>query len=102
MQSMLLVGPERRASGGIHSVYLKPFVRWDPTQKKLRLGRVIWERGEWGMKTADGRCIPYSFKLTLALRPKVFSFRREYDQTRITILGVAVNYHRSAGGRFAP
>lgn len=102
MQSIALIGPARRSTGGIHSLYVKPFVAYDPMQRKLRLGRIIWERGEWGMKTPDGKCIPYSFMLTLALRPALFSFRREYDQTRLTVLGVSVNYHHSAGGRFAP
>jgi hypothetical protein len=83
---------------GIHSVVLRPFAIWDPTQRKLRLGRIVWQRGEWGEKRADGTCKPYSFAVSLALRPKLFSFRREYDQVRVTILGVSVNYHRSAGG----
>ncbi len=102
MQSITLIGPARRSTGGVHSLYVKPFAVYDSTQRKLRLGRIIWERGEWGMKKPDGTCIPYSFMLTLALRPKLFSFRRESDQIRVTVLGVSVNYHWSAGGRFAP
>jgi hypothetical protein len=78
----------------------KPVMRWDSQQKKLRLLRLVWSRGEWGMKTADGRCVPYSFKLTFGLRPALLSYRREVDQVRMTVLGVAVSYHWSAGGRF--
>lgn len=79
----------------------KKIMRWDRNQRKLRIGAFIWQRGEWGMKTADGRCIPYSFKLTVALRPALFSLHRTWDEVRCTLLGVSLNYHRSAGGRFA-
>lgn len=72
----------------------KKIMRYDSTQKKLRLGVFIWQRGAWG----GGR--PYSFKLTLALQPALFSFRREWDQVRMTLLGLSVNYHESAGGTF--
>lgn len=75
--------------------------RYDAMQRKLRIGRLTWLRGEWGRFDAEGRCIPYSFTLTLAVRPALFSWRRELDQLRMTLLGLAVGYHRSAGGRFA-
>lgn len=82
----------------IHHMKIRRIMRWDPTLRKLRMFRVVWQRGEWGMKTPEGRCIPYSFALTVGLRPALFSFRREYDQVRTTLFGVVVNYHRSAGG----
>lgn len=85
---------------GIHSIKARRFAIWDPTQRKLRLGRIVWQRGEYGQYYGDGRCEPYSFMLTFALRPALFSWRRESDQIRATVLGLSVNYHWSAGGRF--
>ncbi len=82
----------------IHHLKFRRIMRWDSTLRKLRMFRVVWQRGEWGMKTPSGRCIPYSFALTIGLRPALFSYRRESDQLRMTTLGVAVNYHWSAGG----
>ena len=82
----------------IHHVKFRRIMRWDPTLRKLRMFRVVWQRGEWGMKTPSGSCIPYSFALTVGLRPALFSYNRTWDQTRVTVLGIAINHHRSAGG----
>jgi hypothetical protein len=73
-------------------------MRWDPTQKKLRMFRIVWQRGVWGMKDSNGHDLPYSFAVTIGIRPALFSYNRTWDQTRVTLLGVFVNHHRSAGG----
>jgi hypothetical protein len=83
----------------IHRVKFRWIMRWDSDQRRLRIARLLWNRGVWGMKDADGRCVPYSFALTLAIRPAWFSFGSEHGQVRITIAGIAINYHSSAGGQ---
>jgi hypothetical protein len=58
----------------------------------LRLFRVMWIRGTVG----DGH--GYSAKLSLALRPALFGFHREWQQFFVTVLGVRVHFQRSYGG----
>jgi len=77
---------------------IRSIMRWDATQRKLRMFRVVWQRGQYGAKDIRGRCVPYSFALTIGMRPKLFSITREMDQLRVTAFGLFVNYHQSAGG----
>lgn len=55
--------------------------RWDADNRIFRVGRVVWQTG----------------KLSLALSPRLFRFRKEYGQVMLTLLGVRVQLTR--GGR---
>lgn len=72
--------------------FVKLFCRWDSDCKLLRLGRIVWHRG----KVGDGK--GYSAKLSLALSPRLFKVRREYESLSVTLLGVRLHYQRSFGG----
>lgn len=69
----------------------KRVLRFDKSQKLLRLFRVTWERGQVG----DGR--GYSAKVAIGLAPRLF----HRDDGRITVLGVRVHYAKSYGGIWA-
>lgn len=58
----------------------------------VRLFRLMWTRGTVG----DGK--GYSCKLSFAVRPTLFRFRREYGGWLLTLLGVRVHYERDYGG----
>lgn len=75
-----------------HSLRARKLMRYDPGSKMLRVGRVVWQRGEVG----DGQ--GYSTKLTLGLRPALFSWRRESRGWKLIVLGVRVHLDRSYGG----
>lgn len=72
----------------------KPVLRWDPRWPKLRLFRVMWNVG----KVGDGK--GYSRKVAVALRPVLFRWHRDYDGTRVALLGLEVHSQTSWGGRF--
>lgn len=76
------------------AVRFKWVIRYDPGNRLLRIGRVMWERGTVG----DGQ--GYSVKLSLGLRPTLFRWRREGDGWLLTVLGVRPHLRRSYGGRF--
>lgn len=71
----------------------KRVMRYDPGNRLLRIGRVMWERGTVG----DGQ--GYSVKLSLGLRPTLFRWLREGDGWLLTVAGVRLHYRRSYGGR---
>lgn len=73
---------------------IKRVMRFDPTQKKLRLFRLIWNTGNVG----DG--IGYSAKLSVSLVPKLYGFKSAWDGWRLTVLGMSVHKRVSFGGRF--
>lgn len=65
--------------------------RWSATEKLLRLVRVVWARGHVGFGG-------YSAKVSLGLTPKLFHFRRGWNEFHLTLLGVRLHYLRSYGG----
>lgn len=73
----------------------KRVMRYDPSWPKLRLARIMWDRGVVG----DGK--GHSAKLALALRPKLFQFERSFDGWRVVLFGIEVHKQLSWGGRFA-
>jgi hypothetical protein len=72
----------------------KRVMRYDPIQKKLRLLRVMWERG------TVGSCRGFSAKLSLSLVPRLLGRLKADNGWRFTLLGVSVSYRRSYGGTF--
>lgn len=73
---------------------IKPIMRYDPSNRMLRLARLMWQRG----KVGDG--VGYSAKLSIGLRPAIFAFHRDWDGWRLTVLGVRLHHQRSYGGIF--
>lgn len=73
---------------------IKPVMRWDSTQRKLRLFRLMWRRGIVG----DGK--GYSAKAAVSVTPRLFGFVRDFDGWRLTLLGVQVHHVKSWGGIF--
>lgn len=71
---------------------LKVVNRWDPSQRKFRLFRLLWTRGRVG----DGR--GYSAKLSFAVRPMLFRNLYSFDGWEVTLFGVCAHYCRSYGG----
>lgn len=69
--------------------------RADPVARLYRIARLIWDCGVVG----DGK--GYSNKLSVALMPRLFGWKREYGGWIATMLGLRVHYSRSYGGRFA-
>lgn len=72
----------------------KIVLRYSPTERTLRLGRLMWERGVVG--SGKG----YSAKLSLALVPALFRVSQAWDGWDMTLLGVRLHYKRSYGGIF--
>lgn len=74
---------------------IKSVITYEPTQRKVRLFRVMWERGEVG--NGHG----YSAKIAVSLCPRLFQFERDFNEWRVTVLGVSVHKKLSYGGIFA-
>lgn len=72
----------------------KSVMRYDSSQRKIRLFRVIRNVGVVG----DGK--GFSQKHAFALRLKLFGFWRGLDEWRLTLLGVEYHNVKSFGGRF--
>ncbi len=68
--------------------------RYDATERKFRLFRLIWVNGQVG----DGA--GYSGKIAVSLLLKLFSCSVDYDRWRLTIFGVSVHKRLSYGGVF--
>jgi hypothetical protein len=77
---------------GRHHLAFRAVMRRDPRLRMFRLARVVWQRGVVG----DGR--GYSSSLSLALRPALFSWRRERSGWLLTVAGARLHYQRSYGG----
>lgn len=73
---------------------IKRVMRWDSIQRKLRLFRLVWNRGDVG---GGG----YSVKFSVALRPQLFSFWEDWREWQLTLLGVSLHKQVSYGGIFA-
>jgi hypothetical protein len=74
---------------------VKPVFRYQPTIKKFRILRFVWERGVVG----DGK--GFSAKLSFAVRPKIYEWWiGELDEWRLILLGVEIHFYKSYGGVF--
>lgn len=73
--------------------FAKLFCTWDSRAKLLRIGRLVWKRGD-GPGFGKGWCS----KLSLALTPRVARFDRAWHEWAVTLLGVRIHYQRSYGG----
>lgn len=71
----------------------KRVMRYEPGQHKLRLFRIMWTVGNVGKGG-------YSAKIAVSLWPKLFHFERDYNEWRITVLGISVHKRLSFGGVF--
>lgn len=70
----------------------KRVMRFDEDCRMLRIGRLLWERGERGEKGW------YSAKLSLALWPKAFQWRTCHREWDLTVLGIRVHRKQAYGG----
>ncbi len=70
----------------------KSVLRYDPTLRAIRLGRLMWTRGTVG----DGK--GYSVKLSVALAPSLFLFARDTCGWTLRLLGLRLHMKRSYGG----
>lgn len=82
----------RAARGLRHSFRARWIGRYDPHGRVLRIARLVWQRGVVG--DGDG----YSTKLTVALRPSLFSFRGQRDDWCLTLAGLRLHLRRAYGG----
>jgi len=73
----------------------KPVMRFDPAWPKLRLFRLVWQTGDWSSEPGSP---PYSHKLAVALRPRLFRWTRNFDGWRLVLLGIEVHRKYSWGG----
>lgn len=71
----------------------KRVMRYDPTQKKLRLFRLLWRHGVPGLPGGG-----YSAKLSVSLVPRIVGWSREYFGWRLTLAGVQVHHLKAYGG----
>lgn len=71
----------------------KRVMRYEPLQRKYRLFRLMWVKGVVGKGG-------YSAKLAVSLWPKLFHFERDFNEWRLTILGVSIHKKLSYGGIF--
>jgi hypothetical protein len=72
---------------------LKSVMTVSKPEKKVRLFRLIWERGTVG----DGK--GYSAKLAVSMVPILVQFRRYSDGWRAALAGLSLHYRRAYGGR---
>lgn len=72
---------------------IKRVMRYEPPQRKFRLFRVMWERGVVGKGG-------YSAKVAVSLWPRLFHFERDFNEWRLTILGLSVHRKKNYGGIF--
>lgn len=71
---------------------IKLVLRYDPTQRKLRLLRFLWQRGVVGV--AGG----YSAKLSISFVVRAFGWTREYFGWRLTVMWFQFHKLKSYGG----
>jgi hypothetical protein len=75
-----------------HHLAARFVLRRDRHACLFRVARAVWQRGVVG----DGR--GYSSSVSLALRPSLFSWRKEWNGWILTIVGVRLHYRRDYGG----
>jgi hypothetical protein len=83
------------ARGHKQAAKFKRVLRYDPSARKFRLCRWTWQTGEWQPR-AD--VPPYSHKLSVALRPRLFRLERRWDGWRLVLLGLEIHREWSWGG----
>jgi len=66
---------------------------FDPVERKVRLFRLIWKKGEVGKGG-------YSSFLSLSLLPRLFKFEQDFNEWRLTLLGISLHKKVSYGGVF--
>lgn len=71
----------------------KRVMRYDPTQKKIRLFRLLWRRRTPGLPGGG-----YSAKISVSLVPQIFGWTREWSGWRFTLAGIQVHHLKSFGG----
>lgn len=69
----------------------KSVMRWDPQDRKFRVGRLLWQRGKVGFGG-------YSAKFSLALTPNLLRVQRGLNEWRFGILGVEFHVKKAWGG----
>lgn len=76
---------------------IKKVLRYDPTQRKTRLFRLLWIKGIVGIPNGG-----HSAKLAFSIRPVVFRWQMgTLGEWRLVLFGVDIHYLRSAGGVIA-
>lgn len=65
---------------------------YSPEEKKIRLLRIVKMVGKIG----DGK--GFCAKWTVNLIPRIFEFKRGWNEWRMTLLGCQIHYARSYGG----
>lgn len=76
-----------------YTCFLRLFCSWSPSDRVLRLGRLVWRRGE-GPGADRGYCAKFSF----GLAPKLLSWERGWWSFLVVLCGVRLHYQRSYGG----
>jgi hypothetical protein len=82
---------------GHYRWFLKWVGTWSPREKMLRVCRFVYRGGPRGSlpgQPGGG----YTAKLSLALRPSLFSFKRSRHEWEATLLGVRIHHQKSFGG----
>jgi hypothetical protein len=69
---------------------IRPIMRLDPRNKVLRVCSVLWD----GHNEEPG----YRARLSVALRPALFSFWRERDGWFLTVAGLRMHFRRHPFG----
>jgi len=80
-----------------YKMFANLFCRWDKQAKMLRMGRLVYCGGS-GPGTNRGG---YSAKLSLAICPRILSWRFSRDDWEVTLLGVRLHHKKSHGGWIA-
>lgn len=78
----------------VENIRAKRVLKYDPSQRKFRLFRVMWEANSGPGPSG------YSAKAAVSLVPKLFGLKVGSDDARITAMGVQLHMRRSYGGRF--
>ena len=75
-----------------HRLKFKSVMRLDRRARMLRLFRIMWVKGIVG----DGK--GYSAQFSVALRPSLFQFHKEFSSYFLTLFGLRLHFERSYGG----
>ena len=70
--------------------------RWSQEERVFRIGRLLWERGPAWTPAGSGW---NSNKLSVAIEPRWFVFRRELRGWWLTLCGLRLHKQKDYGGR---
>lgn len=73
--------------------FAKLFATWSPAERLLRLGRIVYSRGNPGQPGGG-----YSAKLSLGLTPRLLRLRRGWHEWEAVLFGVRLHHKKSFGG----